>query len=534
LRRESRVPAPRIDRRYERHLAGLINSGEPGVLLGGLKGVEKESLRVTPDGRISQRAHPRALGSALTHDHVTTDYSEALIELVTPTFTTSWELLQYLTDLHQFVYRHLDDELLWCTSMPCRLDGDASIPIAQFGSSNVGRMKTVYRVGLGLRYGRIMQAISGVHFNYSFPVQFWAVLADVLGRRDGGQDFVSEMYFALLRNYRRHGWIVHYLFGVSPAVCRSFVAGRTDHGLEDLGRGTLYAPYATSLRMSDLGYRNKSQADVAISVNSLCDYVRDLSAAISTPSPEYQRLGIEVDGEWRQLNANRLQIENEYYAFIRPKRVARSGERPTKALRRGGVEYVEMRSLDVSALDPVGVNQNKLRFLEAFAAFCALAPSAPIDAAAQVDFDRNHVTVARRGREPGLTLRFDGRNVDMRTWAGEILDALLGTCELLDHGDASRPYSAALAVQLQKLRDVEATPSARLLREMRDSGESFFDIALRMSRTYKAYFTELHPPNAARTAEFAGEAEASLAAQARLEATPQEPFREYLAKYLAD
>jgi len=528
------VPALRIDRRYERHLAGLINSGERAVLLGGLKGVEKESLRVTPAGAISRRPHPRALGSALTHEHVTTDYSEALIELVTPTFTTSWELLQYLTDLHQFVYRHLEDELLWCTSMPCRLDGDASIPIAQFGSSNVGRMKTVYRVGLGLRYGRIMQAISGVHFNYSFPAPFWAVLADVLGRRDAGQDFVSETYFALLRNYRRHGWIVHYLFGVSPAVCRSFVAGRGDHGLEDLGRGTLYGPYATSLRMSDLGYRNKSQADVAISVNSLADYVRDLGAAISTPSPEYQRLGVEVDGEWRQLNANRLQIENEYYAFIRPKRVARSGERPTKALRRAGVEYVEMRSLDVSALDPVGVNQNKLRFLEAFAAFCALAPSAPIDAGAQLEFDRNHVTVARRGREPGLTLRFDGRDVDMRTWAGEILQAMAGTAELLDHGDPARPYTAALAGQAQKLRDVEATPSARLLKEMRDTGESFFDIALRMSKTYKSYFTELHPPNEARSAEFAAEAEASLEAQARLEAATQEPFRDYLARYLAD
>jgi glutamate--cysteine ligase len=392
----------------------------------------------------------------------------------------------------------------------------------------------VYRIGLGLRYGRIMQAISGVHFNYSFPPQFWPVLADVFASRNAGQDFVSSTYFALLRNYRRHGWIVHYLFGISPAVCRSFVAGRDDHGLTELGSGTLYGPYATSLRMSDLGYRNKSQADVAISVNSLADYVRDLGRAISTPSPEYARLGVEVNGEWRQLNANRLQIENEYYAFIRPKRVARSGERPTKALKRAGVEYVEMRSLDVSALDPVGVNQTKLRFLEAFAAFCALAPSPPIDNGAQLELDRNHVTVARRGREPGLTLKWGGRDVDMRTWGREILDAMQGTCELLDYGDRERPYSAALALQTQKLVDVDATPSARLLKEMRATGESFFELALRMSRTYKSYFTELHPPNEARTAEFTAEAAASLEAQARAEAAAQEPFREYLAKYFAD
>ena len=524
----------RIDHRYERRLAGLVNSGERGVLQGGLKGVEKESLRVTPEGRISQRPHPHALGSALTSDHITTDYSEALLELVTPTFTASWELLQYLTDIHQFVYRYLDDELLWATSMPCALAGDASIPIAQFGSSNVGRMKTVYRVGLGLRYGRIMQAISGVHFNYSFPAQFWPVLADVLASRTTGQDFTSEQYFALLRNYRRHGWIVHYLFGVSPAVCRSFVTGRDDHGLEVLGHGTLYAPYATSLRMSDLGYRNKTQADLTISVNSLGDYVRDLTAAISTASPEYQRLGVEIDGEWRQLNANRLQIENEYYAFIRPKRVARSGERPTKALRRSGVEYVEMRSLDVSALDPVGVNQNKLRFLEAFAAFCVLAPSPPLETAEQQAFDRNHVTVARRGREPGLQLEHGGRAADMRSWAGEILDAMQGTCELLDQGDSQRPYASALALQAHKLADVEATPSARLLAELRSTGESFFELALRMSRNYKQYFTELHAPDEARLAAFAADARESLEAQARLEAAPQEPFRDYLARYFAD
>jgi glutamate--cysteine ligase len=527
------MPRARIDRRYEQRLAGLVNSGERGVLLGGRRGVEKESLRVTPQGRVSQQPHPKALGSALTNDHITTDYSEALIELVTPTFTTSWELLQYLTDIHQFVYRHLDDELLWATSMPCALDGDASIPIAQYGTSNVGRMKTVYRMGLGLRYGRIMQAISGVHFNYSFPEQFWPVLADVLQARDAGQDFRSAQYFALLRNYRRHGWLVHYLFGVSPAVCKTFVRGREDHGLVELTRGTLYSPYATSLRMSDLGYRNKSQSEISISVNSLDDYVRDLQRAISTPSPAYQRLGVEVDGEWRQLNANKLQIENEYYAFIRPKRVARSGERPTKALRRGGVEYVEMRSLDVSALDPVGVNQHKMRFLEAFAAFCVLAPSEPIDFGEQDEFDRNHVIVARQGREPGLQLRYGQRDADMKTWAAEILDAMQGVCELLDHGDPSKPYSSSLAVQAQKLADAAKTPSARLLKEMQETGESFFDLALRMSKTYKQYFTELHEPDEPRLAEFKAEAEGSLEAHERLEAAPQKPFREYLAEYFA-
>lgn len=526
------MASSRIDRVFERRLASLVNAGEPTLLQGGRRGVEKESLRVTPAGRIATTPHPAALGSALTNDHITTDYSEALIELVTPTFRTNWELLQYLCDLHQFVYRHLGDELLWATSMPCVVDGDASIPIAQFGPSNVGRMKTIYREGLGLRYGRVMQAISGVHFNYSFPERLWEAWASIRESRDAGQDFVSSSYFELLRNYRRHGWIVLYLFGVSPTVCKSFLRARGET-LPEFGRGTAWEPNATSLRMSDLGYRNRSQSGVEVSVNSLADYVRDLTRAISTPHPEYERLGVKVDGVYRQLNANLLQIENEYYAFIRPKRVARSGERPTKALLRAGVEYVEVRALDVSAFDPVGVNQNKMRFLEAFLAFCLMRESALIDSTETAALDGNHVTVARHGREPGLQLVRDGRKVPMLDWAREILDQMQGVCELLDHGDPQKPYAAALAVQAAKLDDVSLTPSSRLIRELRDTGESFFDLALRTSAAHKAYFLDLHEPNPARLGEFASQAEESLQVAEAMAQAPQGDFDAFLASYLA-
>ena len=520
-----------IDRVFERRLASLVNSGEPQILQGGRKGLEKESLRVTPEGKLAHTPHPAALGSALTSEHITTDFSESLIELVTPAFTHSWELLQYLLDLHQFVYRHLGDELLWATSMPCAIDGDLDIPLAQFGSSHVGRMKTVYRNGLGLRYGRMMQAISGVHFNYSFPLPFWEGYAELRGER-AGSGFTSASYFELLRNYRRHGWLVLYLFGVSPVVCKSFLRGR-DLQLQEFGMGTAYEPYATSLRMSDVGYRNRSQAGLTVSVNNLEEYVRDLQRAITTPHPPYEALGVKVNGEWRQLNANILQIENEYYSFIRPKRVARSGERPTKALMRAGVEYVEVRALDVSAFDPVGVNQSKLRFLEAFLALCLLKESPPIGLAEQAALDANHLTVARRGREPGLTLERDGRRVPMREWARELLDSMAGLCEILDRGDATRPYTQALATQAAKVADVALTPSARLMSEL-TSGQSFFDLALRMSEMHKAYFLDLYPPNEERLKELAAEAQESLAAQRRIEASDRGTFDEYLARYFSD
>jgi glutamate--cysteine ligase len=520
-----------IDRKFERRVAGLVNSGERAVLRGGRKGVERESLRVTPEGVIAQTRHPAALGAPLTNEHITTDFSESLIELVTPPFRETWELVQYLCDIHQFVYRHLGEELLWATSMPSAIDGDASIPLAQYGRSNIGRLKTVYRHGLGVRYGRIMQAISGVHFNYSFGPALWGVLQGVDQAKLPQQDYMSEQYFGLLRNYRRHGWLVLYLFGTSPAVSNSFFAGR-EITLPALDAKTSYEPYGTSLRMSDIGYRNKNQSTLSVSVNSLEEYVRDLSRAILTPYPPYEKIGVKVNGEYQQLNTNILQIENEYYSYIRPKRIAHSGERPTKSLHRAGVEYVEVRALDVSAFDPVGVNQNKLRFLEAFLALCLLRDSEPISRDEQIVLDANHLLVARRGREPNLNLKRNGRDVPMLDWARELLEAMQGLCEMLDHGEPTKPYSAALEQQRAKIEDVERTPSARLLAEMRQTGESFFELALRMSNLHKDYFLGLYPPNDRRLGEFAAAAQESHEAQARIEASDKVDFETYLARYL--
>jgi glutamate--cysteine ligase len=522
-----------VDRSFERRLAGLINSREQRLMTRGSRGLERESLRVNPDGSIAQTPHPRGLGSALTQPHVTTDYAEALTELVTPIFDDNGALLRYLFELHQFVYRHLGDELLWATSMPCALHGDSDVPIARYGNSHQGRVKSIYRHGLLIRYGGLMQAISGVHFNYSLPTQFWPLYAQVCQSHDTGSHFISARYFDMLRNYRRHGWIVSYLFGASPALCRSFLQGRTDHGLETLGRDSYIGTYATSLRMSDIGYRNQGQSEVSVSVNHIDEYLRDLRRAVTRPHPPFEALGVKVDGEYRQLSGNLLQIENEYYSYVRPKRTLRAGERTLHALARGGVEYVEVRALDNSAFDPVGVNLKKLYFLEAFVQLLLLKASPPIDAGEEEAIDRNHLLVARRGRDPGLALMRDGRAVSMQAWAHELLDSMQGVCEVLDTGHPERPYSATLKEQLAKLQDVELTPSARLLRELREHDESFASLALRFSIEHRRT-VEGAPVNEVRQREFEHEAEESLEAQRRLEANQKGSFDDYLAAYLAE
>ncbi len=523
-----------VDHVYERRVAAVINSREQRLLQGGLRGIERESLRVTPEGRLAQTPHPAALGSALTHPHITTDYSEALIELVTPAFPGNAQLMHYLNDLHRFVYAHLGDELLWATSMPCELSSDAEIPIARYGSSHQGRIKSIYRHGLLIRYGGMMQAISGVHFNYSLPQGFWPLYADICRSRDAGQGFASARYLDLLRNYRRHGWLVSYLFGASPALCRSFLQGQADGELALRGADTLVGAHATSLRMSDLGYRNRSQSAVAVSVNGLDEYLRDLLHAVHTPHPQYAGLGVKVDGEYRQLSGNVLQIENEYYSYIRPKRTLQTGERTAHALARGGVEYVEVRALDNSAFDPVGVNPRKLHFLEAFLQLLLLKDSPPIEPAEGEAIDRNHLRVARRGREPGLMLERDGRSVPLGVWAAELLDGLQGVCEWLDGTDPTRPYAAALRDQLAKLEEPRRTPSARLLAELEEHDESFAALALRVSQRHREELTgsPAHDPNLA--AALAQQAQESLQALSALEARQRGGFDQYLAAYLAD
>ena len=528
------MSVPGVDRVFERRLAALSNSHEQQLLARGSRGLERESLRVTPEGRIAQTPHPSALGSALTNPHITTDYSEALIELVTPTFPDNDSLLRYLLDLHQFVYRNIGDELLWATSMPCEIRDDDEVPIARYGNSHQGRIKYIYRHGLKVRYGGMMQAISGVHFNYSLPAAFWPLYAEFCQCHEADQDFRSARYFDLLRNYRRHGWIVSYLFGVSPALCRSFLRGRSEAGLEPLGADTLIGPYATSLRMSDIGYRNRNQAATSVSVNSLEEYLRDLRHAIRAPHAPFAALGIKRAGEYQQLSANVLQIENEYYSYIRPKRTLRAGERTTGALARRGVEYVEVRALDNSAFDPVGVSACKLHFLEALLIVLLFKASPPIEPSEEEAIERNHLTVARRGREPNLTLERDGRRVSLRDWSAELFDSMQGICELLDSVDPQRPYVAALREQKLKLEDVERTPSARLLRELREHEQSFPALGMRVSSEHKDYCLHVVPSAASLPREFEAEAEQSLQEFAAMNSASRGSFEDYLGKYLAD
>ena len=496
-------------------LAAGVRALSLSTLKGLRRGIEKESLRVRPDGALATTPHPPRLGSALTHPNVTTDFSEAQLELITGVHDTAAACLAELQTIHQAVYRAIGDELLWCASMPCRLPADDQIPIGRYGTSNIGRAKSIYRMGLAHRYGRRMQTISGIHYNFSLP--------------DG---LPSEAYFALIRNFRRYSWLLLYLFGASPAVCGSFVADRA-HELERLSEDTFYLPHATSLRMGRLGYQSDAQSSLAVSYNNLESYAASLQEALTKPYPAYEALGIRDGDSYRQLATSLLQMENEFYGTIRPKRAIQSGERPLHALRDRGVEYVEVRLMDLDPFHSVGITADTMRFLDTFLLHCLLLESPPDNPEELAAVARNKQRVAARGREPGLLLlRFQGET-PLREWGAEILAECAPIAAAQDGANGGSAHRDALARAVVALEDPATTPSARVLASMaRDHGNSHVRFVLAQSRKHRSAILEL--PMAPEVAgRFAQLAEESMAGQKRIEAADTLPFESWRQLYLA-
>ncbi|SHK04676.1 glutamate-cysteine ligase [Marinobacter antarcticus] len=497
---------------------------------GFLKGVEKEGLRVDRNGFIAQTPHPEALGSALTHPSITTDYSESLLELITPVCSSTSEMLESLRNTHRFVQQNLGDEVFWPASMPCELDGDASIPIAEYGSSNIGRLKHVYRQGLAVRYGRMMQSIAGAHYNLSLPDSFWDIWQSALGDQQSMKDFKSDQYFWLIRNFRRRSWLLMLLFGASPALDASFVAGvRHDLGRFD-GR-SWFGKHATSLRMGDLGYHNNAQSSLNICFNKLSTYTQTLDRAIHTNWPAYETIGTQRNGEFIQINTSVLQIENEYYSAVRPKRTAQSGEKPIQALDARGVEYVEVRCLDLDPFSPVGVNEAQVDFLDLFLLDCLLSESPRIDDAECSMLDDNYKDVVARGRDRELTLCRDGGRTPIGEAATALLDGLEPLAEILDGWNGGDVYRQALSAQRGILSGDSQVPSARVIDAMQASGMGHrdwgMDMGLRHQNTLRQEGME-----ASVHAAFTAASKDSLAEQRRIEASDTLGFSDFLEQYL--
>ena len=434
------------------------------------RGLEKENCRIDSQGRLAQTPHPAACGKPLTHAAITTDFSESLVELITPPIQGISPLMADLQAVNCFFAAHLGEENLWPFSMPPEIADPASVPIADYGSSDVARMKSLYRLGLSHRYGRVMQMIAGFHVNVSFPEPLFQAMHGISQAKETLADYRSQAYMNLIQQFQRHAWLLMYLFGASPACAKQSVMQPRPY-LKKCDANSYYAPWGTSLRMSDIGYQNSGQKKLKINDASVQQYADSLLAATQKNHPEFEKIGVRVNGQYRQLNSHVLQIENEYYSLIRPKPAPQAQFRPAWALKKYGVAYVEVRLMDLNPMQPLGIDATSIAFVDLMLMYCLLArePVAPSHIQAQENFQR----VCQQGRDPALKLLSDQKLQPFKKTAQELLHAMEPLACWMDAHTTEAPYHKAWQLQLEKVHHPEATPSAQLIQTLRSSGLSY-------------------------------------------------------------
>ncbi len=496
------------------------------------RGIEREALRIDDKANLSDKPHSPALGSALTHTSITTDYAESLLEFITPVHKDIDELVGYLSDLHRYTLKNIDGELLWPISMPCMVAKEEDIQIANFGKSNVGKMKSIYREGLKNRYGNLMQVISGLHFNFSLGDEAWPVLQEFFNDEGDVTDFRSTQYFSLIRNFHRLGWVIPYMFGASPALCGSFLKKEIPYKFEKIGKGTYYLPYGTSLRLSDLGYTNSEQDNLSICYNNIENYVESVNKAIATPSETFAKIGIKENGAYKQLNSNVLQIENELYAPIRPKRVAKSGQKPSEALKEGGVEYIEVRSLDVNPFANVGIDKTQIRFLDMFLMHCLLWQDKPMSQEQRQQKITNLNNVIINGRKPGLMLEQGDDEISLKEWMSRLFNGLTSIAELFDHHNGGNAYQDCLNQLRPMIENPNETFSGKLMAILQEGNIDNTPFAVAQATKFKQEFMA-NGYQVLSEESLTEAAKQSLVEQQTIESSDTQSIDEYLTDYFA-
>ncbi|MBK2025618.1 glutamate--cysteine ligase [Francisella philomiragia] len=445
-----------------------------------LRGIERETLRISHNGALASSNHPYALGHKLTNSSITVDFSENLLELITKPHDSIESAFCELYDLSAFTLANMDsNEIILNTSMPLSAN-ESEIQEANFGRSNSGQMKRVYRKGLSARYGKIMQIISGIHYNFSFDKKLIQSIADEK------QISTADVYFDVLNKYFEFMWLLPYLFGASPICAKTSVKSKPSY-LSDLDEEFYIGKYATSLRMSDLGYTSPAQKDLAISYNDVKSYVKDLIHATDDTFNDYKKLGLyDTSGQRIQLNDSILQIENEYYSAIRPKQIAKRCERPACALYNRGVEYIEVRVLDVDPFAPIGISKNTALFVEAMLMTCLDEDNIRYDKEQIKQAKQNLTAVAIAGRNPDLRLNKlgDFSEISLKDYALELFNKI----EMVA-SNMPLEYLEAVKLEKQKVLDVSKTPSAKIVRIAQKQGYKDFalDVSQKVSQEFRSY-----------------------------------------------
>lgn len=287
-------------------------------------GVEKESHRVDLSGNLAKTDHPSSLSVQDHHPYIQRDFSETQMELITPVTESLEELLNFLSAIHDVTYRSIsEDEMLWPLSMPPALpQNEEEIVIAKLNNP----ASVEYRQALAKSYGRRKQMISGIHFNFEFSEELLKALFSAQTEIADYDQFKTEVYLKVTRNYLHYRWLYTYLFGASPLSEQNFFEENTTN------------EPVRSLRNSKFGYTNRE--DVKVSFKSIHDYVSDLTTLVKN---------------------GQLVEEKEFYSPVR----LRGGQRVAD-LQNHGIQYIELRNIDLNPFELNGISYEQAKFLHVF------------------------------------------------------------------------------------------------------------------------------------------------------------------------
>lgn len=407
-------------------------------ILAGSFGIEWESLRAKEDGKLSLTPHPAIFGDKLTNPVITTDFSESQIEIITPTFDTIDEAYDTFSLLADLVNSSLpDDEYLWFQSIPCILPYWDRIPIAQYSEDGVDNQK--YREDLAKKYGVKKQMISGVHFNFSFSDNFLKKLYSLEKSNVGFKEFKNDIYLKIARNYLRYCWLIIYLTGCSIGSHQTF-SHDCIHLMDARDNfGSYYSTRGPSFRNASCGYKNLKE--LYPSYDSVEEFVADIN---------------------RYIEEGDLSEAKELYTQIRLK--PKNPNDLLNSLNDGGIEYIEIRTLDINPFYKCGLVKKDMAFLHLFLIYMLIKEESDYEFW-QKEAKINEENTAERAYDDSMRLLKDGKEVSIGQWASEIVDDMYEMCDALGINEFD-----TLNMMYERISNPDSTYGKKLLRLIRKRG----------------------------------------------------------------
>ncbi|OQY41659.1 MAG: bifunctional glutamate--cysteine ligase/glutathione synthetase [Fusobacteriia bacterium 4572_74] len=416
-------------------------------------GIEKENVRVDSSGHLAMTKHPDIFGDKLKNPYITTDFSESQVEIITPSLDTIEETYNFLESLHDIVSLELKDEYLWPQSTPPSLPNEENIPVSTFEETSEGNRAQKYRDYLSLKYGKQKQLLSGIHYNFSFKDEF----LNLLYKESKSSDFKlfkDKIYLKISRNFFKYRWLLIYLFGANPSIHGTY-SKKCVGLLDKVAPDSFSYPLGNSFRNGMCGYRNKEVFD--ISYNSRKEYVEDIKKLISQ---------------------KKLISEKEYYSPIRLK--AKDNTNLLKSIEEDGIEYLEVRLLDLNPMIKTGISIDQLYFVHLFLLFCLFTDQDKLTKQETWEGNKNHDLVAHYGRKRDLELFNKGEFKFLKDLGLDIISKMDKVAEELKISNLN--YTNTLREAIESFHNTNLLISSKIESGIREEG--FINFNLNLAKKY--------------------------------------------------